>query len=385
MRWGWTAGLSVAAGSVLLSVPLAWSQQAAAPAAPAAPAATTPTPAVPEKGPLPVAAQGDQVLVKREALNLIDPEKYRVNLSLQPYQSVVLSAPYDAVVRQVPEKINAKIKPQTEVVRMENTVQKLQLQRAQAEFKLATLEQKAAKDEDQKAVASAKLESAKAQLDLAQHLFDQTSIRTPIGGEVRRILVVEGQYVRAGDPLVEVGDSSRVKVEIPVERSAATKGSPFGVKIEAADVQGSIDAVLPLNPAFDPLRDLFESITSIVVLFDNADNKLFAGQTVYVPLIPRNPVVQVASSSVLNGADGSRKVQVLRGAVVRDLTVTLMGPVGVDRLYVAGPFSVNDEVIYETSHQLPDGFQLQPLTGAAAAAKGPAQAQPRPANTGANF
>lgn len=382
MRWGWTAGLSVAAGFVLLSAPPAWSQPAAAPAAPAA---TTPTPAVPEKGPLPVAAQGDQVLVKREAVNLIDPEKYRVNLSLQPYQSVVLSAPYDAVVRQVPEKINAKIKPQTEVVRMENTVQKLQLQRAQAEFKLATLEQKAAKDEDQKAVASAKLESAKAQLDLAQHLFDQTSIRTPIGGEVRRILVVEGQYVRAGDPLVEVGDSSRVKVEIPVERSAAAKGSPFGVKIEAAEMQGTIDAVLPLNPAFDPLRDLFESITSIVVHFDNADNKLFAGQTVYVPLIPRNPVVQVASSSVLNGADGTRKVQVLRGAVVRDLTVTLMGPVGVDRLYVAGPFSVNDEVIYETSHQLPDGFQLQPLTGAAAGAKGPAQAQPRPANAGANF
>ncbi|OYW18924.1 MAG: hypothetical protein B7Z55_09770 [Planctomycetales bacterium 12-60-4] len=204
---------------------------------------------------------------------------------------------------------------------------------------------------------------------------------------MRRILVVEGQYVRAGDPLVEVGDSSRVKVEVPTERSAATKGSQVTVKIESVEVQGVIEAILPLNPAFDPLRDLFESITSAVVVFDNADGRLFAGQTVYVPLIPRNPVVQVASSSILNTADGARKVQVLRGAVVRDLTVTLMGPVGIDRLYVAGPFSVNDEVIYETSHQLPDGFQLRPLTGTAAtttpAAGGTTPA--RPANTGAAF
>lgn len=375
MSRSWTAALSLAAGLLAGRAAVVTAQAPAPAAAATQPAATAPA----DKGPLPIAVQGDQVLVKRDAANLIDPEKYRVNLSLQPHQVVILSAPYDAIVRQIPEKVNAKLKPQTEVVRLENTVQKLGLQTAQAEFKLASLEQKAAKDEDAKAIAGAKLDAAKARLDLAQFLFDQTSVRTPINGEVRRIYVVEGEFVRAGQPLVEIGDSSRLSVEIPVERHAVTKGNPLTVKIEAAEVQGTVDAILPLNAAFDPLRDLFESIASASVSFDNADGKLFAGQTVYVPLVPRNPIVQVASSAVLNGSDGTRRIQVLRQSVVRDLPVSLMGPVGVDRLYVSGPFTAQDEVIFQTSHQLPDGFQLQPFTGTAASPTAPQPGGNRPA------
>jgi len=351
--YGGVAGCSL----WLLSPAWAGAQQPA-PAAPAATATATPT----EAAPLPIANAGDQVVVKREAAHLIDADKYRVNLSLEPHQQVLLSAPHDAIVRQVLEKTNNKVKPQTEILRLESTAQKLHLQKAQAEFRAATLEQKLAQGEDQKALAAAKLEAAKAEVDLAQFHYDQTGIRTPINGEVRRVLVVEGQYVRAGDPLALIGDSSKMKVEIPVERAGIEKGGKRTIKIEANEVDGTVDSIVPLNPGFDDLRDLFESITSAVILFENADGKLFPGQTVYVPLVPRQPVVQVASSSVLNAADGGRRVQVLRQGVVRDISVTLMGPVGVNRLYVSGPFAAQDELIYERSHQLPDGFQLAPLT-----------------------
>lgn len=374
MRWEWTFAVVMAAGLLLVPVGHAGAQPAPA------------TSGSGEGGPLPIAAQGDQVVVKREAANIIAPEKYRVNLALKPHQVVVLSAPCDAVVRQVVEKVNNLVKPQSEVIRLENTTQKLQLQRAQAEYKLAALEQKGATTEDQKAIAAAKLEASKAELDLAQFLFDQTSIRTPINGEVRRVFVVEGQYVRAGDPLAEVGDSSKLAVEIPVERNAVTKGAALPIKIEAQEVSGTVSAIVPLSSEFDALRDLFESITSAVVVFENADGKLKSGQTVYVPLIPRNPVLQLASGAVLNASDGTRRVQVLRNGVVRDVPVQLMGPVGTDRLYVSGPFVDLDEVIYDRSHQLPDGFQLRPLAAAAASAGAGANPQPTrpnvPAGTG---
>ncbi|MBI1348549.1 HlyD family efflux transporter periplasmic adaptor subunit [bacterium] len=347
------------------------------------------TPAAPKEAPpLPIANPGDQVVAKHEALNLIDAEKYRVNLSLEPHQQVLLSAPHDAIVRQVLEKTNNKVKPQTEILRLESTAQKLGLQKAQAEYRAATLEQKLAKDEDQKALAAARLEAAKAGVDLAQFLYDQTGIRTPINGEVRKILVVEGQYVRAGDPLALIGDSSKMKIEIPVERAGLEKGSKRLVKIEANEMEGTVEAIVPLNPGFDPLRDLFESITSAVVVFDNTDGRLFAGQTVYVPIIPRQPIVQVASSAVLNAADGGRRVQVLRQGVVRDIGITLMGPVGVDRLYVSGAFAPNDEIIFQTSHQLPDGFQLEPIASAIAKpGTTPAGTRPMPteAKPGVNF
>jgi len=333
-----------------------------------------------DRSPLPVANQGDQVLVKREAARLIDPEKYRAHLYLEPYLTVTLSAPFDGVVKQVQFKANATVKSQTEVLRLDNAVQKLQLQKAKADFKAATIEQKEAdkKGESQAALASARLDSAKAALDLAQYLDDQTSIRTPINGEVLRVLVAEGQYVRAGDPLVVIGDTAKMKVEIPVERSLVEKDKKHPIKVEAADVQGVVEAVLPLHSRFDPLRDLFESVASAIIVLDNPDNKYKPGQTVYVPLIPRNAVVEVPSGAIGNTSDGGRKVQVLRQWVVRDLPVTLMAQVGGSRLFVSGAFAEGDEVIYETSHQVPDGFQLKPAGAATTSTSG----QPTGTGTG---
>lgn len=325
-----------------------------------------------DRGPLPNANAGDQVLVKREAARLTDPAKYRSHLSLEPVQSITLTAPFDGVIRQIAVKANGQVKAQQEVVRLDNTVQKFQLARAQAAYKAATIEIKLAdkKDENQAALAQAKLDVAKAELDLAQHNVDQATIRSPLIGDVMKIFVAEGEFVRAGDPLAMVGDFTKLKVEIPAERNQVEKDRPFTLKVEQAEVEGKVEAVLPLNDKFDPLRDLFESIASATIIVDNGSNRLKPGQTVYVPLIPRYPVVEVPSSAIGNMADGGRKVQILRQWMVRDIPVTLMGPIGSNRLYVSGAFADGDEVIYETSHTLPDGFVLRssaaPATGTTA-------------------
>jgi hypothetical protein len=158
-----------------------------------------------------------------------------------------------------------------------------------------------------------------------------------------------------------------MKVEIPVDRAAADNGKTFGLKIEQDDVDGKIDAVLPLPSKFEPLRELFDSIASVQVLIDNTSGKFKVGQTVYVPLIPRQPVVEVQNPAIGNLSDGQRKVQVVRQLVVRDIPVKLLGQVGSSRIFVSGPFAEGDEIIYETSHQLGDGFQLKPAGNATAA------------------
>ncbi len=314
-----------------------------------------------QKGPLPNANAGDQVLVKREAARLTNPDKYRSHLYLEPIQSLTLAAPFDGVIRQIAVKTNGQVKSQQEVVRLDNTVQKFQLARAQAAFKAATIEMKLAdkKDENLAALAQAKLDVAKAELDLAQHNVDQATIRSPLIGDVMKIFVSEGQFVRAGDPLAIVADYTKLKVEIPAERAQLEKDKPFTLKVEQAEVEGKVDAILPLNNKFDPLRDLFESVASAVVVVDNGSNRLKPGQTVYVPLIPRNPVVEIPSGAIANLPDGSRRVQILRQWMVRDIPVVVMGPIGSSRLYVSGAFADGDEVIYETSHTLPDGFVLR--------------------------
>jgi multidrug efflux pump subunit AcrA (membrane-fusion protein) len=205
-------------------------------------------------------------------------------------------------------------------------------------------------------------------VEIVQLQLDLTSLRSPLAGEVQRILVAEGQFVRAGDPLAIVADTSKVKVEIPVERVLAEAGKNISLKIETLETEGRIEAVLPLLPKFDILRDLFDSIASSLVVVENSDGKWKVGQTVYVPLIPRHAVVEVPMTSIGNLTDGQRKVQILRQNVVRDIPISLLGQVGATRTFVSGPFVEGDEVIYESTHQLNDGFQLKTAAGAAGTA-----------------
>ena len=328
----------------------------------------------------PAAAAGDQVIVKRDALRIEPPHKYKVSLALEPIRSVTLTAPFDGVVRQSDAVPNSKIQPQTEVVRLDTTVAKLNLQRADAALKIATAEQKLAGDKDElhKTLSQARVDVAKAEADLAKHMLDQASIRAPYAGELQRVLVSEGQFVRAGDPLAIIVDTSKLRVEVPVERAQAVKGKTLPVKIEAAEIDAKIDAVLPLDARFGALRDVFESVASAVLVVDNADGKYKAGQTVYVPLIPRQPVAEVPSSSIGNLPDGQRKVQVVRHTVVRDIPVVVMGSVGLNRLFVSGAFAEGDEVISESSHQLGDAFVLK---SPAAAASTPGTATPNQPGT----
>jgi multidrug efflux pump subunit AcrA (membrane-fusion protein) len=321
------------------------------------------------KGPLPVAAAGDQVIVKREASRVIDPHKYRISLAVEPRSTVILTAPFDGVVKQAQGKMNGKLQPQAEIVRLDTTVPKLIVARSEAAFKVAMNEQKLAadKDETQKALAQAKLDVAKAEVDLAKHSLDSCSVRAPFAGELQRLLVVEGQFVKAGDPVAIVVDVSSLKVEIPVERTGVDQGKSISLKVESAEVEGKVEAVLPLHSRFDALRELFDSVASAIVVVENGAGLYKAGQTVYVPLVPRQPVMEVPSSSIGNLPDGQRKVQVVRQFTVRDVPVTLMGSVGTKRLFVSGPFAEGDEVIYEASHQLGDAFQLKPAAAATAA------------------
>lgn len=336
----------------------------------------------------PIASPGDQIVIKREGVQLIDPQKYRINFSLVPKSRVELVAPADGVIRSITQKPGAKVAGQSEILRLENTRAKLQLDRAKALFKVATLEQKSGDgSESAKAISDARLEAAKAELDLAQLVFDQTSIRAPFDGEIERYLVATGEFVRAGQPVVIVADSSQVVVEVPVERAAAEVGKTVKLKIEGNELEGKIESVLPLNPRFDNLRDLFETVTSAIVIFENTDGKLKSGMTVYPPMIPRQNVVEVPAAAILNSGDGGRKVQVVRLNVIRDIPVNLLASVGTGRLFVSGAFLAGDEVVYESSHALGDGFQIQPsqLTTKPGATPATPGRTPPPGNSDVGF
>ncbi|MBS0263875.1 MAG: efflux RND transporter periplasmic adaptor subunit, partial [Planctomycetes bacterium] len=309
-----------------------------------------------------------EVVIKREAIHLTDPRTYYASMSLQASKSVDFVAPSDGIVRTVTARPGMKLKNQGDAFRLDDTRTAIIVKRARAQVQAAQAEKKLAQvkgDPDVTAIAEARLEAAQAEAELAQFDAEQMIVRAPFNGDVLRVNVSEGQYVRAGEKLGVLVDPSKLWVEVPVERANAAVGSTVDIKIEETAVKAKVEAVTALADKFDALRELTVSPASAVVSIDNAGGKFSAGQTVYSDLIPRTPVALVATTSVANAAEGERKIKVLRDHVIRDVTVRILAKVGTDSVYVSGRFQDGDEIVVYSSRELVDGTPLRALAGGA--------------------
>jgi multidrug efflux pump subunit AcrA (membrane-fusion protein) len=333
----------------------------------------------------PGAKPGEQeVVIKREALKLTDPKVYRASLHLQAARTLELTAPADGVVRTVTAKPGAKLNQQAETIRLDDHRQTIVLKRAKALLQAAKLEKQIAQpkaDNDLTALAEARLEAAQAEVELAQFELDELIVRAPFTGEIERVFVVEGQYVRAGERLATLVDSSKLSVEIPVERQSATVGGTIDLRVEDTPVKAKVESVSALTPAFEALRELTISPATAVVTIENGAGRFASGQTVYCDLIPLMPVTVVPTIAVSNVSDGSRRVQVLRENVVRDLTIRILGKVGADDIFVSGRFSDGDEVIVSSTRALADGTPLRAILSPASTASRGAAGTARPGET----
>lgn len=330
-------------------------------------------------------AAGRAVVIERAPVLFRDPQKYQVNLHLEPVKRIALSATVDGLITTVLFQVGQDVTPQAEVVRLDARDSALKLQRAQAAVKAAKADIVAASNADAKSAAEARLEIAEIDLKIAELHQAQNVIRSPLKGIVTKVLAVDGEFVRAGQPLVEVIDPSQFMAEIPIDSRASKAGDSVDLKVEDEAVPAKLSAVLPLSPQFDPLRDLFPSPATGRILLDNAGGKWRAGMTVYSPMIPRNPVAEVPSVSITNSDQGGRKVQVIREGFVRDVPVQLLGQIGTDHVFVSGRFGATDELIQKTSETLLDGARVTSRDGAKPASSGGAVPNaPKPAG-GASF
>lgn len=307
----------------------------------------------------PAADQQQTVSIQREAITLRHPRDYYVPLNLKPVRSLAVTSPIDGIVHAIDVKPGDKINAKTVVVRLDSSIPQAEVARAEAALEVAAQEQKNATGKEA-AIAKAKLALAEAELKIANIRLEQTVIRAPFEGEIFRISAAPGAFVRAGEPLLELGDTSKMQVEIPLTREEARKGAKINLSVEEQATQATVDQVLPLAPQFEKLRDLANSITSAVVILDNNSNQFRPGQAVSVALIPRYPIAEIPTISVTNTPEGERKIQVVRENVIRDLKPSILGQIGPERLFVSAPFGKDDEIIVTSSQPLPDGTQVQP-------------------------
>ena len=302
------------------------------------------------------------VTLKREAVVLSDPRNLQIPLRTVPARQIEVVAAIDGFVRQVPAKVAAKVAAQTELCRLEDTQTSLLIERAKANLEAAEAEQRIAssKDADTKAAAQARSVAAKADLKLAEYQHDKTQVKAPFAGEILRVYITPGQYVRAGEKLMILADTTSFQIEIPVDRSQVKAGADLEFAIEKNAVKGKVLSVVAAEAQFEPLRTLVHNLATAVVQIENPSGAYFPGQSVFAKTIPQLPYGHVPVTAVQNGAEGTRKVQVIRRGFVRDLPVEVLTQMGTDRLFVAGAFLGEDEIVVNSSQPLKDGQQVRP-------------------------
>jgi membrane fusion protein, multidrug efflux system len=300
-----------------------------------------------------------EIVIRRRRIHLRVPEKYQVPMHLDPVRTVRLAAPFDGTVKSILHKPGEHLESAAEVIRMDMTEKELRRDRAKALYQVAKLEVEQASG-NAKLLADARLQAAKAELDLAVYWVEQGALRAPFSCEVLRVDVSDGQIVRMGEPLAIVGDMTALMVEMPVDRNTTKAGQPMEIKVEDRTVPATVDAILPLASRFEALRDLVPSAASAILIVPNTDGRLRAGQTVYSPFVPRDVVADVPNSCITNSPDGNHKVQVLRSNVVRDVPIATLAAVGPDRSFISGAFDPSDEVIESATPELADGTIVRP-------------------------
>ena len=274
--------------------------------------------------------------------------------------------PWPGVVRSIKLKTGDKAITQTPAIQLDNAAQTLAVEKAQLQVKLAQLGTKEFGANTE--IGKIKLEIAQKELDLARMKLAETLLNTPFECEVFRIQAVAGQYVAPGEPLMTIADTSKLKVEIPVDRRQVQPGQSITLRVEDQQQSVKVESVLPLSSGFEKLRELFPTVASAVVVLDNSGGRFKPGQTVFADIIPRNPITELPNTALQNLADAAqpdqRQVQVIRNFVVRNVPVRVLSQVGASRSYVTGEFQDGDELITSSTVPLKDGSQVRPTTPA---------------------
>lgn len=190
----------------------------------------------------------------------------------------------------------------------------------------------------------------------------QVILHATTSGVVTELLAREGQWLRAGDPLLRINGTEDVWLEaaIPQAQAAALgAGSPVEVRIDslgAALRQGVVEQMLP---QVDPRS---RTITARIVL-DNADSALVAGQFANVAIalpasmpalwVPDEALILTGSEArlALDEGDGRyRVVSVSTGQRAQGQTEILAGIREGDRVVLSGQFLLDSEA---SMNQLP--------------------------------
>ncbi len=291
------------------------------------------------------------------SLRLTMPDPYQVLAVLEPIRRLTIIAPADGVIRTVDARLGSPVRESQELAQFDRSEANAKLQVAQAEVKEKQASLKGVGGNGV-AIIEAQLEAAQARATLAQLELDRCTVRAPFPGRILSVSVCGGQFVVKGTPLLELADTTSLRVVLPVDRRGVSVGSNLTVAVEDQEVACKVQALLPLPESFAVLRELATPFSAASVLIPNPKGQLEPGLRARPTGVPTTAITAVPRRAVrpdeIRGAAGSM-VQVIRNEYVTNVPIQVLGGLGNDRIQISGLLRETDVLIIGSSVPLAPG------------------------------
>lgn len=239
--------------------------------------------------------------------------------TVAPVQGVTLSAEVEGVVVRIAAENGASVKKGDLLVELDSSVEKAQLNAAQARAALAKLELDRASGLRKKGtisqaefdVASAAFDQAQAEVAGMQAAIDKKMIRAPFAGRVGIRQVNLGEYVSRGTPLLPLQQADPVFVNFTLPQRQITLvglGNTVEVVIDAFPNEPFQAKVTAINPQVDPST----RTVAVQATLPNPKERLRAGMFAHIDVIlPEEQQVTVVPATAIAYAPYGNSVYVV--------------------------------------------------------------------------
>ena len=233
---------------------------------------------------------------------------------------------------------------------------------AKAETDLSVLDERLHRryGPEEMARSEARVEAARAALDLAQSRLRSASVVSPLDGVVYSVAVRVGDHVRSGDLLARVGDLGRVRVKVYVDEpdlGRVTAGQPVLVRWEGLpgrEWRGEVEQ-LPAE-----IKELgARRVGEVTCALDNPMRELLPNMSLDIEIVTesKTDALAIPREAVL-GADAARHVFVVREGVLARRAVET-GIISATRVEIRNGLQDGEEVVLAGEQPLQEGMRVR--------------------------
>ncbi|OFW29264.1 MAG: hypothetical protein A3J28_08585 [Acidobacteria bacterium RIFCSPLOWO2_12_FULL_60_22] len=264
----------------------------------------------------------------------------------------------DQAAKQVAE--NERLVEKGAIPRME--LEQSRQRVARAETDLGVLDQKLHRRYGPEEIArtEAKVEAARAGLNLAESRWRSTAALSPLDGLVYSVAVRAGDYVRNGDLLARVGDLRRIRVKVFVDEPDLGRVAPAQPVLlrwdglPGREWKGEVER-LPAEITELGARRVGE----VSCALDNPKRELLPNMNLDVEIVTENKtaVLALPREAVL-GTDSARYVWLVRDGMLARRTVET-GLISATRVEIRNGLQDGEEIVLAGEQPLQEGMRVR--------------------------